>query len=421
MDAPPSDSPDVKSAGLVFADPDAYVDEARWHRAARLLRDRSPVHLVEAEGYPAFYAITRHAHVAELERRNDAFFNTMESVLLPEIDAARRDSLGVELKTLIHMDGAEHRAVRAITNDWFKPAQLRRVAERQVEALAKKHVDRLLAFGGRCDFARDVALFYPLQVIMSILGVPEEDEPRMLRLTQQLFGSEDPEFGGESRGDAMIAALMDFAAYFDKITMDRRANPGPDLASTIANGTIDGEPLGPLETASYYTIVATAGHDTTSSSLITGLQKLIENPDQMELLRSDPDLLPNAVDEIIRIATPVRHFMRHATVEYELDGVALRPGDRLLLSYLSANRDEAVFEEPFRFDIMRPNASDQIAFGMGVHFCLGAHLARMELIAFYRELLARVEDIEFDGEPEYTLATFVGGPKRLPIRYRAKA
>lgn len=410
---------DLEAAGQVFVNAAAYADEPRWHAAAAQLRAESPVHRVDADGFDPFYAVTRHADVLEIERRNDIFLNTLNSVLLPRMEQAQRDGLGIELKTLVHMDGAEHRASRSITNEWFKPAELRKTMEAKIDTLAKASVDRMLTSGGHCDFARDVALQYPLHVIMSILGVPENDEPRMLQLTQQLFGSEDPEFGGEDRAEATIGALMDFANYFDGLTKDRRANPGTDLASTIANGTIEGEPLGPLETASYYTIVATAGHDTTSSSLVSGLLQLMVHPDQMERLRAEPDLLPNAVDEIIRWASPVRHFMRHATEAYELRGVKIEPGDQLLLSYLSANRDEEVFEDPFRFDISRANAGAHIAFGIGVHYCLGAHLARMELIAFYRELLARTTSIELDGMPENTLSTFVGGPKHVPIRFRA--
>jgi cytochrome P450 len=192
------------------------------------------------------------------------------------------------------------------------------------------------------------------------------------------------------------------------------------VASTIANAKIEGQPIPDLETAGYYTIVATAGHDTTSSSLAGGLEALVRNPDQLRALQADPRLLPNAVDEMIRWVTPVRHFMRQAQREYVLRGTKLKAGDWLLLSYLSANHDEAVFEDPFRFDIRRKNADEHMAFGIGVHFCLGAHLARMELIAFFEELLPRLESIELAGEPEYTTTTFVGGPKRMPIRYRLR-
>jgi len=252
--------------GTVFVDPAAYADEKRWHAAAARLRRQDPVHRVVEPGFDPFWAVTRHEHVAEIERQHEKFWNTMESVLFPSGALEERASLGVEIKTLVHMDGAEHRAYRGVTNDWFKPANLRRFMEQRIEELAREFVDRLAARGGRCDFSRDVALHYPLRVIMSILGVPDTDEPRMLQLTQQLFGNEDAELAGDDRQKALVDALMDFALYFSSMTSDRRAHPTGDLATTIANGRINDEPLGDLETAGYYTIVATAGHDTTSSS-----------------------------------------------------------------------------------------------------------------------------------------------------------
>ena len=176
-----------------------------------------------------------------------------------------------------------------------------------------------------------------------------------------------------------------------------------------------------LETAGYYAIIATAGHDTTASSLAGGFEALIRHPAALRALQDDPSRIPGAVDEIIRWVTPVRHFMRQAQSDYRLGDVTLRAGDWLLLSYLSANRDDAVFENPFRFDIGRRNADEHLAFGIGVHFCLGAHLARMELEAFLRELLPRLEHVELAGEPESMATTFVGGPKRMPIRFRLRS
>jgi len=245
----------------------------------------------------------------------------------------------------------------------------------------------------------------------------------MLELTQKVFGGEDPDIVGEQAGDPVqvfMHALQEMAIYFQRITDDRRARPTADIASTIANGTIDGQPLGELETAGYYAIIATAGHDTTSSSLAGGLEALLRHPDQLRALQNDPSRIPNAVNEIIRWVSPVRHFMRQAQGDYRLGDVRLRGGDWLLLSYLSANRDDAVFPDPFRFDIDRRNADEHLAFGIGVHFCLGAHLARMELEAFFRELLPRLEHAELAGQPESMATTFVGGPKRLPIRYRIR-
>jgi cytochrome P450 len=404
--------------GSIFYDPHAYSDLDRWHAAAATIRREDPVLRVELPGLDPFWAVTRHAHVVEVERQPERFWNTVNSVLDTSGGIERLRASGVDLKTLIHMDGTEHRDYRAVTNDWFKPANLRRQLEARITELARAFVDRMLALDGACDFASDVALYYPLRVIMSILGVPEGDEPRMLRLTQQVFGAEDPEIGGADAEQAMAAALMDFGTYFQQMTENRRVHPTEDLASTIANGTIAGAPLGDLQTIGYYTIVATAGHDTTSSSLAGGLEALIGHPDQLRVLQEEPRLIDNAVDEIIRWISPVRHFLRYAQDDYVLGGKQIRAGDRLLLSYFSANRDESVFEEPFRFDIRRPNASDHVAFGIGVHFCLGAHLARMELRAFFRELLPRLESIALTGEPEYMASTFVGGPKHMPIRYR---
>jgi len=282
----------------------------------------------------------------------------------------------------------------------------------------------MLEHDGECDFVRDIALYYPLHVILSILGVPETDEPRMLELTQKIFGGEDPDVGGVEGVDPVqvfMQALQEMAIYFRGITEDRRAHPTTDIASTVANGRIDGQPLGELETAGYYSIIATAGHDTTSSSVAGGLEALIRNPEQMQALKADPSKIPNAVNEIIRWVTPVRHFMRQAQGDYRLGDVNLKAGDWLLMSYLSANRDGAVFADPMRFDIGRKNADEHLAFGIGVHFCLGSHLARMELEAFFRELLPRLEHIELVGATESMATTFVGGPKRMRIRYRLGA
>ncbi len=420
-------SDDARRPGdeLIFVDPKAYSDAPRWHAAAARLRRHDPLPWVRAEGFVPFRAVTRHAHVEDIERNHERFHNTMDAVLLSAKELELRREMPV-IKTLVHMDGREHREHRKVTNDWFKPANLRKTVEAALPPLARRYVDRMQGLGDHCDFARDIALYYPLQVIMRILGVPEADEPRMLQLTQEVFGSEDPDIAATATSSADgtplgLAALMDMAAYFQRITEERRANPQSDVASTIANASIDGEPLGELQTAGYYAIVATAGHDTTSSSLSGGLEALIRDPAALQALQADLSLLPNAVDEMIRWVSPVRHFMRQAQDDYVLDGTPIAAGDWLLLSYLSANRDETVFPQPFHFDIRRANADRHLAFGIGVHFCLGAHLARLELQTFFRELLPRLQHIELAGEPQLMATTFVGGPKRLPIRYTLRA
>ena len=403
----------LSDPGRIFVDPQAYADLPAWHRAAATLRREDPVHRVAAAGFEPFWAVTRHADILAVERQHEKFWNTSRAVLQSDAVEERARASGVDIKTLIHMDGDEHRTTRRITNDWFRPASLRQKLEETIAGLARRYVDRMQELGGACDFSADVALYYPLHVIMSVLGVPESDEPRMLRLTQQLFGAEDPDFGGADGEQARLAALMDFYTYFNQMTLDRRAHPQADVASTIANAHLED-----LATVSYYVIIATAGHDTTSSSLAGGLEALVRNPDQLRALREDPALIDNAADEMIRWVTPVRHFMRYAQEDAVVGTTPVKKGERLLLAYLSGNRDEAAFPDPFRFDVRRANAEDHVAFGIGVHFCLGAHLARMELRAFFRELLPRLEAIELAGEPEYTATTFVGGPKRIPIRYR---
>jgi cytochrome P450 len=405
----------------IFSDPEAYTDPAGWHALAARLRREDPVARIEVDDFDPFWAVTRHADVIEIERQPERFPNTPESVLMPAAMKASNGGPPVPVKTLINMDGEQHRAYRNLTNDWFKPGELKRTLQPRIAQLARKYVDRMAELGGACDFAMDVARFYPLQVIMSVLGVPEADELRMLELTQKLFGADDPDVGVGGDQSKRMAVLMDMVGYFQRMTADRRAQPGEDLASVIANGRIEGAALPDLETIGYYVIVATAGHDTTSSTLAGGLEALARHPEQLHALQRDPAGIDNAVEEMIRWVTPVRHFLRYAEEAYELRGRRIAKGDALLMSYLSANRDEEVFSDPFAFDAARENASSHLAFGTGVHFCLGANLARMELRTFFRELLPRLESLELAGPAEYTAATFVGAPKRVPIRYRLRA
>jgi cytochrome P450 len=277
-------------------------------------------------------------------------------------------------------------------------------------------VDKMMAAGPECDFVQQVAVNYPLYVIMSLLGIPEADFPRRLKLTPELFGSADSEFKRGNSEEDQLPALLDMFQYFNGVTASRREHPTEDLASAIANARIDGEPLSDLDTVSYYLIVATAGHDTTSSTISGGMHALIENPDQLALLRDDLGLMPRATEEMIRWVTPVKHFMRTAAENTTVRGTPIAAGESVLLSYASANRDEDVFDDPFRFDVRRePNK--HVAFGYGVHFCMGAALARMEVNSFFSELLPRLKSIELGGDPQLVATTFVGGLKHLPVRY----
>ncbi len=404
-----------QEAGLVFTNPTAYANQALFDEACAVLRREDPIHLVEHPDFAPFHVITKHADVLEIELHNNEWHNAPRPVLANLEADRRREEKGELLRTLIHMDDPEHRAYRQVTAEWFLPKNLAKLEARLAE-LATQSVDRMSQLGGSCDFARDVAMHYPLQVILSILGLPETDYSRMLKLTQELFGAQDEEMSRGRSLDDLVQVINDFFVYFAALTEDRRATPTDDLASAIANATIDGEPLGIMETISYYVITATAGHDTTAAAMAGGLQALIENPDQLQRLKDDPSLLATAADEMIRWVTPVKRLMRNATVPYEIGGVSFSPGDPVLLSYPSANRDEDAYPDPFRFDVGRtPNK--HLAFGFGVHYCLGAMLARMELKAMFTALLPRLNSVELDGEPELMKTLFVGGLKHLPIRY----
>ncbi|MDT5223207.1 MAG: hypothetical protein QOG19_614 [Mycobacterium sp.] len=411
-------TPIVDDAARVFAIPAAYTDEPRLHAALTHLRAHAPVSLVDRPPFRPFWAITKHADVMEIERANDLFISAPRPLLAPaEADDLAQSLLeaGMGLRTLVHMDDPQHRVVRAIGADWFRPKAMRALQVR-IDELARIHIDRMLEAGTECDFVTEVAKNYPLFVIMSLLGLPESDFGRMLSLTQEMFGGDDTEFRRGTKPEEQLQVLLEFFSYFNALTAARRANPTDDLASAIANARVDGEPLADIDTASYYVIIATAGHDTTSATIAGGLQALIENPEQLRRLSENPDLMPLATDEMIRWVTPVKEFMRTATEDTTVRGVPIAQGESVYLSYVSANRDEDVFDDPFRFDVGR-NPNKHLAFGFGVHFCLGAALARMEVSSFFREFLPRLKSIELNGKPELIATTFVGGLKHLPIRY----
>ncbi len=405
----------VESLGAIFVDSAAYADPVSWHAAAQRIRDESPILKVTVEDYPEFWAITTHADVMEVERNPEVFTNAPLPVLTPMANVAA--AADAPVKTLIQLDGDEHKAHRNIVNDWFKPANVKEMQER-IDELARRTVNRMADMGGQCDFAKDVAVNFPLQVILAILGLPEDDYPRMLQLTQELFGAEDPDIARLGEDQSMFEVLLDFIHYFTSLTQDRRDHPTGDLASVIANAEIDGQPLPDMGTLGHYVIIATAGHDTTSSVIAGGLLALLEQRDQLELLQAEPARIHAAADELIRYVSPVKHFMRTCQQPFTLRDVTLQPGEHLYLSYASANRDEMVFPDPSRLDVRRQNAASHLAFGFGRHFCLGAHLARMEIRAIYQELLGRLEHIELAGEPTWIRANFVQGPKSIPVNYR---
>lgn len=426
MDATATPGLDIPAdIAATLVDPAAYANDS-IHDAYRWLRANNPLGIARPEKFDPFWVVTRHAHIQAISRQNDLFHNADRPTTLTNraVEERVRQITGTPnlVRSLVQMDAPDHPKYRALTQAWFMPVNLGKF-ERRVREIARATVARMLEKGGRCDFVADVALGYPLHVIMEILGVPEADEPRMLKLTQELFGPQDPDtarsreaLSAEQFSMMMQAVVADFSAYFREITQDRRRHPRDDLATVIANARIGDDYLPEHDQTSYYMIVATAGHDTTSSSTAGAIWALARDPEEFARVKNDPALIPGLVDEAVRWMTPVKHFMRAATADTELGGRRIAKGDWLMLCYASANRDEDVFEEPYRFRSDRkPNR--HIAFGYGAHLCLGQYLAKLEMRILFEELLPRLKSLALDGEVRMTQAYFVNGPKKLPIRF----
>jgi len=410
-----------------LAEPHAYATD-EIHEVYRWLRKNEPLGVAKIDGIDPFWVVTRHADILEISRQNALFHNGDRSPTLTtqQVDQRVRAMMGGSphlLRTLVQMDAPDHPKYRLLTQAWFLPQNIRSLDER-IRQIARTAVDKMAATGGRCDFVRQIALHYPLHVIMTILGVPEEDEPLMLKLTQELFGAADPELGREQASrpepepgkEFDFGVIKDFMDYFHALSERKRKNPTDDLGSLIANAQIDGQPISDFEAMSYYIIVAAAGHDTTSSSTGGAMWALAERPREVAKLRADLSLIPGLVEESIRWTTPVKTFMRTATEDTEFAGRAIKKFDWLMLCYASGNRDESVFDDPFEFRADRqPNK--QLSFGYGAHVCLGQHLARMEMRILWEEMLPRLKSVSLDGEPAMSDAVFVNGPKRLPIKF----
>lgn len=415
--------PDAIAASLVT--PAAYATD-EIHDAYRWLRANNPLGVAEPDGFDPFWVVTKHADILEISRNNALFPSAVRATTLANKAGIARaiEITGTPhlVRALVQMDAPDHMKYRTLTQAWFMPQSVKK-REEQIRALAKDAVEHFAALPGRCDFVKDVALHYPLRVVMNILGVPEEDFPRMLRLTQELFGGQDPDtqrfqeaLSAEQFGQILQAVVQDFTEYFSAISADRRQHPRDDLATLIANAEIDGAPIGAFEATGYYTIVATAGHDTTSSSTAGAMWALASQPGLLQRVRSDSALIPALIEEAIRWTTPVKTFMRSASADAELRGRKIAEGDWLMLCYASGNRDEEVFANSDVFDIGRtPNR--QLAFGSGAHVCLGQHLARLEMRILFEELLPRLKSVRLDGEPRYTESWFVNGLKTLPIAF----
>ena len=416
--------------------PEGHREDGPLFAAYQWLRENAPLAQVAVAGYDPVWLVVKHADIMEIERQPAIFTSgggdepgSHNPILQNQAGDAFTQSLtGGSLRileTLTYLDPPEHSMVKDIAAEWFRPATLKKWEDR-IREIALEAIDTKLDVGmNELDIVQDFCLTYPLHVIMTLFGVPAEDEPRMMGLTQEFFGAADPDaqrtdvepLSAEAAAQQWSAAIKDFYAYFDALVEARRAEPREDLATIIAGARRpdDGEYF-PKEVAyGWFIAIATAGHDTTSSTMAGILEALAENPDQLALVQSSPELIPDLVNEGLRWASPVKHFTRRATEDYVLRGQQIRVGDRLMLLYQSANRDTDVFDAPNEFHLGRkPNK--HIAFGYGPHMCIGQHLAKQELRVMLEELLPRIGALEVSGDRKVVQTNFVGGLKKRPMR-----
>jgi cholest-4-en-3-one 26-monooxygenase len=397
-------------ATIDLTNQDAFVNGVPHEWFATLRREAPIFWHPEPDGGPGFWCVTRYDDVVTVNRDNQTFSSARGAVFMWDLPP---DGLEQQRLMMLNMDPPMHTRYRRLVNKGFTPrmmTQLEETARERTRVILDKVAPR-----GECDFVTDVAAELPLQVIADILGVPQGDRHKMFDWSNRMIGSEDPEYA-VSEEEAQVAS-MELFAYAAQLAETKRAQPGADLISVLSDAEVDGERLSQLEIDLFFMLLTVAGNETTRNQISHGLLALLENPDQLALLRDRPELLPSAIEEMLRYASPVMHFRRTATKDLTLGDTAIAEGDKIVIWYVSANRDEAVFDDPMRFNIERtPN--DHVAFGGGgPHFCLGANLARLEIRLLFEEMLARWPNLELAGEPQRLRSNFINGMKHIPLKF----
>jgi len=378
-----------------------------------VLRREAPVFWHPDVETPGFWALTRHAEVAHASRNPLLYSAQRRTVFMFE---SNEEDLSNMQMMLVNRDPPNHTKLRRLVSLGFTP---RRIAmlEEKVRLRAGEIIDRVAA-RGECDFVTDLAADLPLQVIAELVGVPMEDRGKVYEWSNKLIGFDDPEYSGDREQQKQSA--MDVYLYANQLAEKRRAEPTDDLTSIIMNGEVDGERLTEMEYDLFFLLLIVAGNETTRNAISGGMLALIQHPEQRARLIANPGLMTTATEEILRWVTPVNCFRRTAMQDTEIGGQAVREGDKVVMFYPSANRDDRVFASPEQFDIARtPN--DHLAFGMGTHFCLGNALARLEIKVMFEELLRRLPDIELAGQVERLRSSFINGIKRMPVRFTPEA
>jgi cholest-4-en-3-one 26-monooxygenase len=401
-------------------DKDRFV-EGVPHDWFDTLRREAPVFWHEGDadfegpqgGAGPFWCVTGYDDVVTVNRDNEAWSSHEGLVFMwdPENDQLEQQRL-----LMLNMDPPLHTRYRRLINKGFTPrmvSELESTMRKRTRDIIERVADR-----GECDFVVDVASELPLQVIADLMGVPQEDRHKLFDWSNRMIGAEDPEYGITE--EMSQQASMELYAYASELAAQKRVDPKEDLISVLTSANVDGENLTDLEIDLFFLLLSVAGNETTRNLISHGMVTLLEHPDQLERLRADRSLLPGAVEEMLRWASPVMHFRRTATRDLELGGQQIKQGDKVVIWYISANRDEKAFKDPFTFDIER-SPNEHVAFGGGgPHFCLGANLARMEINVMFDEILDRLHDIELTGPVSRLRSNFINGLKHIPLKFDAK-
>ena len=389
------------------------------HETFDRLRREDPVHWTEESlsfefpwarvPGPGYWAVTRHADVALVSRTPQDFSAHIGTTMIvePPIPAF----LAAQQQQMLNMDPPQHTRLRLIVNRAFTPKNVELLGD-TIREHCRRIVDDI-STAGEAEFVRDVAAELPLLVLAELLGVPASDRDQLFDWSNRLAAPADPEYGLDFADFNQASREME--AYADELSAYRRDNPGSDIWSSVVHAEVDGRHLTETELRMFWQLLVIAGNETTRNTLSNGLVALAEHPDQLGEVRADLSLVPSMVEEILRWVSPVIRFRRTATRDLELGGKQIAAGDKVVVYYPSANRDDEVFTDPHRFDVRRtPN--NHLAFGIGPHFCLGASLARLQLRTMFTELITRLANIEVD-DPVRLESSFIAGVRKLPIRF----
>jgi len=399
-----------------LVDADYYEQVGYPHEDWRTLRREAPVHYVERELGDSFWAVTKQRDITTVGRQPELFSSEMPIVRDQDLLNDQPSDLP---KQLITLDPPIHAKYRALIAKRMTPRKIAKLHD-EIEAIAVgilKDLEEHEHTG--CDFVDVVAAPLPIAVIAFLLGVPMDDWRQLYKWTNESAGAFDPENRreGETPQETMRRAMMEQFGYFAELREERLKNPQDDLVTLLAQATVDGEPLPVTDVLAFYQILIAAGNETTRNATSGGLHALIDHPGELRRVQRDPSLLGSTVEEVLRWTSPIIHFARTATADAEVGGQSVREGEVVSLFYPSANRDEEVWDDPYTFRVDRKR-NPHIAFGVGEHYCLGAHVARLELEVIYRHLLPRLAEVEVVGPVDRLRSHLIGGIKRLPIRYK---